>query len=82
METVLGKYYEKTRFLTVYRDAMILNLRAKLTIFEEETWKDTSAEEYSSACRKHFVEQCSQRLVPRTTNCRSNPGQAMSSGGR
>jgi len=65
----LHKYYEKIRFPTIYGDAMILNLRAKLSIFHEETWKDTSAEVYSSACRKHFVEQCSQRLVPRTTNC-------------
>ena len=69
MENVLRKYYEKTPFLTIYGDALILNPRAKLTIFDEETWKDTSAEEYSSACRKRFVEQCSQHLVPRTTNC-------------
>jgi len=69
METVLRKYYKKTRFPTVYGDAMILNLRAKLSICHAETWKDTSAEEYSSACRKCFIEQCSQRLVPRTTNC-------------
>ena len=69
MENVLRKYYEKMPFPTIYGDAMILNLCAKLTIFDEETWKDTSAEEYSSACRKRFVEQCSQRLVPRTTNC-------------
>jgi len=69
METVLRKYYEKIHFPTVYGDAMILNPRVKLSIFHEETWKDTSAEEYSSACRKRFVEQCSQHLVPRTTNC-------------
>jgi len=69
MENVLRKYYEKMPFPTVYGDAMILNPCAKLTIFDEETWKDTSTEEYSSACRKRFVEQCSQRLVPRTTNC-------------
>ena len=69
MERVLRKYYEKTRFLTVYGDAMILNPSAKLNIFEEETWKDTSAEKYFSACRKRFVEQCSQQLVPQPTNC-------------
>jgi len=69
METVLRKYYKKTRFPTVYGDAMILNPDAKLSIFEEETWKDTSAKEYFSACRKRFTEQCSQRLIPRTTNC-------------
>jgi len=64
MENVLCKYYDKTRFPTVYGDAMILNPHAKLRIFDEETWEDTSAEEYSSACHKCFVEQCSQRLVP------------------
>ena len=69
MENILCKYYEQTRFPTVYGDAMILNPHAKLSIFDEETWKDTSAEEYSSACRKCFVEQRSQRLVPWTTNC-------------
>jgi len=69
MENVLRKYYEKTRFPTIYGDAMILNPRAKLSIFDEETWKDTSAEEYSSGCRKRFVEQCSQRVVPQTANC-------------
>jgi len=37
MENVLRQYYEKTRFPTIYGDAMILNPRAKLTIFDEET---------------------------------------------
>jgi len=37
MERVLHKYYEKTGFPTVYGDAMILNPRAKLSLFEEET---------------------------------------------
>jgi len=37
METVLPKYYEKMQFPTVYGDAMILNLCAKLSIFEKET---------------------------------------------
>ena len=69
MENVLHKYYEKTQFPTIYGDAMILNPHLKLSIFDEETWNDTSAEEYSSACRKCFVEQCNQCLVSRTTNC-------------
>ena len=36
METKLRIYYEKTKFPTVYGDAMILNPRVKLTLFEEE----------------------------------------------
>ena len=69
MENVLRKYYEKKCFSTVYGDAMTLNPHSKLSIFDEETWKDTSAEKYSSACHKRFIEQCSQCFVPRTTNC-------------
>ena len=69
METIVYKYYKKTHWLTVYKDAIILNPWMILSIFEEETWKDISAEEYSSTCHKCFVEQCSQGLVIRTTNC-------------
>ena len=56
MEVVLKKYYEKTVFPTVYADGMILNPRTKLIIFEDPSWEDTSAEEYSNACRRRFVE--------------------------
>jgi len=56
MEVVLKKYYEKTAFPTVYADGMILNPRTKLIIFEDPSWDDTSAEEYSNACRRRFVE--------------------------
>ena len=56
MEVVLKKYYEKTAFPTVYADGMILNPRTKLIIFEDPSWEDTSAEEYSNACRRRFIE--------------------------
>ena len=56
MEVVLKKYYEKTAFPTVYAHGMILNPRTKLIIFEDPSWEDTSAEEYSNACRRRFVE--------------------------
>jgi hypothetical protein len=57
MEVVLKKYYQKTAFPTVYADGMILNPRSKLIIFEDEAWADTSADEYSNACRRRFVEE-------------------------
>ena len=60
MEKVLKKYYTKTLFPTVYGNGMILNPRTKLIIFEEESWADTSAEEYSNACRRRFLEQYEQ----------------------
>ena len=56
MEVVLKKYYQKTAFPTVYADGMILNPRTKLIIFEDPSWEDASAEEYSNACRRRFVE--------------------------
>src|SRR5438046_8287381 len=56
MEKVLRKYYQKTAFPTVYADGMILNPRTKLIIFEDPSWADTSADEYSNACRRRFVE--------------------------
>jgi len=43
-------------FPTVYADGMILNPRTKLIIFEDPSWEDASAEEYSNACRRRFVE--------------------------
>ena len=39
MENVLRKYYEKTRFPTIYRDAMILNPGAKLRILMKKCGK-------------------------------------------
>ena len=51
-EMELKKYYKKTSFPTVYGDPMILNPRTKLIIFEQESWEDTNAEEYSNACRR------------------------------
>src|SRR5262249_7054394 len=51
MENTLRRYYMKTSFPTVYGDAMILNPRCKLSIFEEETWQD-EVDQYSSGCRR------------------------------
>jgi hypothetical protein len=56
MESVLKKYYTKTQYPTVYADGMILNPRTKLVIFEEESWEDENSEDYSSACRRRFVQ--------------------------
>ena len=57
IETILRKYYERTSFPTIYGDAMILNTRIKLTIFQEESWEDTEVDEYSNGCRKRFMDQ-------------------------
>jgi len=50
MENILCKYYKKTAFPTVFEDAIVLNLHVKLSIFEEETWIDTSAKGYYNKC--------------------------------
>ena len=60
MEKVLKKYYTKTLFPTVYGNGMVLNPRTKLIIFKEESWADTSAEEYSNACHQRFLQQYDQ----------------------
>ena len=52
METKLRIYYQKTKFPTVYGDAMILNPHVKLTLFEEETWDDMDASHYTNGCRQ------------------------------
>ena len=64
MEKVPKKYYQKTSFPTVYGDGMILNPHTKLIIFEEESWADTSAEEYSNACRRRFIQMYDQSNAP------------------
>lgn len=53
METTLRFYYEKTKFPTVYGDAMIL---VKLSLFDEETWDDTDASHYTNGCRYRFLD--------------------------
>ena len=54
MKSKLAEYYNKTHIPFVYTDAMILNPRWKLSIFEEKTWSDTAPEQYSQACCHHF----------------------------
>ena len=56
LRIALRFYYEKTKFPTVYGDAIILNPRAKLAIFEEETWEDIDAIHYTNGCRRRFLD--------------------------
>ena len=56
MENTLKTYYSRTELSQVYGDAMILNPRCKLAIFEEESWEDEDPEKYISACRRRFFE--------------------------
>ena len=56
MENTLKTYYSRTQLSQVYGDAMILNPRCKLAIFEEESWEDEDPEKYISACRHRFFE--------------------------
>jgi hAT family C-terminal dimerisation region len=56
MEEKFKIYYEKTELPTVYSDAMILNPRCKLSIFEMETWSDEDSRKYSDGCRQRFLE--------------------------
>ena len=54
MKSKLAEYYDKTHLPFVDADAMILNPRCKLSIFEEKTWSDTAPEQYSESCRRRF----------------------------
>ena len=56
MEEKFKIYYKKTELSTVYSDAMILNPRCKLSIFEMETWSDEDSRKYSDGCRQRFLE--------------------------
>src|SRR5947207_7814374 len=79
MEKVLRKYYQKTAFPTVYADGMILNPRTKLIIFEDPSWADTSADEYSNACRPRFVEMYDHsNTTPASTSAVSTSAAASS----
>jgi hypothetical protein len=55
MENTLRQYYGATSLPTVYGDAMILNPRCKLSIFETSTWETEQGEAYSKACRHRFL---------------------------
>jgi len=68
LEATLKKYYEKTSFPTVYGDAMILNPRCKLSIFDDSTWSDTDVNMYTNGCRHRFLQDyASQDLDQRAT---------------
>lgn len=55
METTLRQYYGATSLPTVYGDAMILNPRCKLSIFETASWDAEQGQTYSDACRERFM---------------------------
>ena len=55
MGTSLRQYYGTTSLPTVYGDAMILNPRCKLSIFETATWDAEQGQAYSDACRERFM---------------------------
>ena len=54
---VLRNYYHKTTMPFVYADAMILNPRVKLSIFNTDSWSDEDPEDYKSACRRRFTDE-------------------------
>jgi hypothetical protein len=54
---VLRYYYNKTTTKPfIYVDAMILNLRVKLSIFNTDSWSDEDPETYKAGCRRRFTE--------------------------
>src|SRR5436190_5837182 len=83
METILKRYYNKTQFPTVYGDGMILNPRTKLVIFSEDTWEDTTSEEYSNACRRRFIQEYDnprRLLIQEYDNPPDNPSNQIGNG--
>jgi hypothetical protein len=51
----LNIYYTMTKFPSVYGDAMLLNPRCKLSLFDEETWQDVDPDTYIKPCRHRFL---------------------------
>jgi len=74
MEEKLKIYYQKTELPTVYGDAMILNPRCKLSLFETETWSEEDARKYSDGCRRRFLEDYHDAVhdVPTNANASSS----------
>lgn len=56
MEATLQKYYKLTALPPVYGDAMILNPRCKLSIFNDSTWSEADGEKYAADCRYRFLQ--------------------------
>jgi hypothetical protein len=55
---VLRHYYNKTTTMPfIYADAMILNPRVKLSIFNTDSWTDEDPESYKAGCRRRFTEE-------------------------
>jgi hypothetical protein len=56
--TVLRFNYNKTTtMLFIYADAMILNPRVKLCIFNIDSWSDKNPEFYKTCCFRRFTEE-------------------------
>ena len=68
MEKTLQEYYTATKFPTIYGDAMILNPRCKLSIFETETWMDENADQYKGGCRRRFLYEYSGSATRTSSN--------------
>src|ERR1700689_1466483 len=55
---VLRHYYNKTTTMPfLYADAMILNPRVKLCIFNTDGWSDEDPEFYKASCHRRFTEE-------------------------
>jgi hypothetical protein len=62
-------YYDKTTTMPhVYADAMILNPRVKLSIFNLDSWGDEDANSYRDATRTRFVDDYMNQRFDRSTD--------------
>ena len=51
----LRKYYTLTDYSFVYPDAVILQPRGKLQLFQRKNWVDTDINKYSDLCRQRYL---------------------------
>ena len=64
---VLRHYYNKTTTMPfVYADAMILNPRVKLSVFNIDSWSDEDPQSYKDGCRRRFVQDYLVETTPTT----------------
>lgn len=57
MRAKLSKYYAKTGKSTVYADAVILDPKQKLALFQQQSWSDIDVNEYTNKCRSRYTSQ-------------------------
>ena len=57
----------------------ILNPRVKLAIFEEETWEDEDASEYTNGCRRWFLDAYINRPSNAASDSTTNAQPTISS---